>query len=353
MRASARTVLVVALAVGLLALFLRNADLRQVWAEIRRARLDLLVLTLVTVGVNMVLRAVRWQYLLRPIGNTSFRNAFRTTTIGFAASFLLPARAGEFLRPYLLARRENLSATAAFATIVLERLIDLITVLVLLGAFVVLFDPGLAAVDPAVYQGVKFGGGFVAAGAIVMLIVTFVLAGHPETLGRGVLRIQALLPRRAAHAIAGLVRMFAEGLAVVRQPARLLVTLALSLPLWLSVATGIWASACAFEIAVPYTGSFLLMALLTVGVAVPTPGAVGGFHEAFRIGATTFYGAPNDRAVGAAIVLHAISFVPVTLLGVFFIAQDGLNLSRMRSLAGLASTKGESGEVPVLRPSGR
>ena len=57
------------------------------------------------------------------------------------------------------------------------------------------------------------------------------------------------------------------------------------------------------------------MALLVVGVAVPTPGAVGGFHEAFRLGATTFYGAPNDRAVGAAIVLHAVSFVPVTALG--------------------------------------
>ena len=56
----------------------------------------------------------------------------------------------------------------------------------------------------------------------------------------------------------------------------------------------------------PFTGSFLLIALLVVGVAVPTPGAVGGFHEAFRIGATMFYGAPDDAAVGAAIVLHAV-----------------------------------------------
>ena len=88
-----------------------------------------------------------------------------------------------------------------------------------------------------------------------------------------------------------------------------------SFPLWLSIACGIWVVAVAFHIEMPFTGSFLLMALLVVGVAVPTPGAIGGFHEAFRIGATAFFGAPNDRAVGAAIVLHAISFVPVTLLG--------------------------------------
>ena len=56
----------------------------------------------------------------------------------------------------------------------------------------------------------------------------------------------------------------------------------------------------------PFTGSFLIMALLVVGVAVPTPGAVGGFHAAFRLGATTFFGAPDDAAVGAAIVLHAV-----------------------------------------------
>jgi uncharacterized membrane protein YbhN (UPF0104 family) len=82
-----------------------------------------------------------------------------------------------------------------------------------------------------------------------------------------------------------------------------------------------------------YPGSFLMMAILVVGVAVPTPGAVGGFHEAYRIGATVFFGAATERAVGAAIVLHAVSFVPVTLAGAFFMAQEGLSLTRVRGLA--------------------
>ena len=74
---------------------------------------------------------------------------------------------------------------------------------------------------------------------------------------------------------------------------------------------------------IPFTGSFLIVALLVVGVAVPTPGAVGGFHEAFRIGTAVFYGVDNDRAVGAAIVLHAISFLPVTLLGACSCCRTG------------------------------
>jgi hypothetical protein len=82
-----------------------------------------------------------------------------------------------------------------------------------------------------------------------------------------------------------------------------------------------------------YPGAFLMMTVLVVGVAVPTPGAVGGFHEAYRIGATVFFATPNDRAVGAAIVLHAMSFVPVTIAGAILMAREGLSLSGASGLA--------------------
>jgi uncharacterized membrane protein YbhN (UPF0104 family) len=106
-----------------------------------------------------------------------------------------------------------------------------------------------------------------------------------------------------------------------------------SFPLWLSIAVGIWTVAVAFQLAVPFTGSFLIIALLVLGVAVPTPGAIGGFHAAFRYSATAFFGASDDAAVGAAIVLHVLSIGPALLLGLYFAAQVGVNLSRMRDLA--------------------
>ncbi len=333
MRQHLRTVIALAAAGGLLALFLRNTDFHAVATELARARVGLLLLALVTTAAAYVFRALRWQYLLQPIGRVHFGNALRTTLIGFAASALLPARAGEVLRPYLLAKRERLSATAAFATIILERLLDTMMVLVLFAAFLLFFSSGLAEASSATFAQVKLGGAIAGGVSVVGLIAMFFLAGHPATLERVTRTVVRVLPERLGEAAAKLVRAFAEGLAIVRQPDRLLMALVLSVPVWLSIAAGIWLSTLAFHIDMPFTGAFLIQALLVVGVAVPTPGAVGGFHYFYRLGVTTFYGAPNDRAVGAALVLHAISFVPVAIIGLILLAQEGLSLSRAGSLA--------------------
>ena len=329
MRNIIRTVVVIALAVGLLAVFLRNADLWKVWASVAAARQDFLLLALALTCATFVVRAERWQYLLEPLGKTRFSNVFRTTVIGFAASAVLPARAGEVIRPYLLARREGLSATAAFATIVVERILDLIAVLLLMAAFLIWFDPGLSARNSNAFEAVRFGGLVMAPVAIGTLAVMFFMAGHPERLHAWVLKAEAILPARLASMIARFAQTFAEGFAVVRSPARLVAATAWSIVLWVAIASGIWAVSIAFGIAMPFTGAWLMLAPLVVGVAVPTPGGVGGFHEAYRFGATAFFGANNDTAVGAAIVLHAISIGPVILIGLLFIVQDGLKLGGM------------------------
>jgi len=333
MHSSVRTALVAVLGVVLLALFLRHADLRQVWGEVERSRWDLVAFSVVVTGFTYLLRAVRWQYLLAPIGSVRFLTAFRTTVIGFAATALLPARAGEVLRPYLLARREGLSATAAFATIVLERVLDTVMVLLLFGVFLLFSDPSVGGADALSFGRLKTGGLIVAVASVAALVVMFVLAGRPAMLTSLERALGNWLPSSIASRLMRLVHAFAEGLAIVRQPVRLAVALLLSVPLWLSIALGIWAVSRAFHIDLPFMGSFLIMALLVVGVAVPTPGAVGGFHYFYRLGAVAFYGAPNDRAVGAAIVLHAVSFLPVALAGLIFLAQDGLSLASVGRLA--------------------
>ena len=337
MSSRVRAALVLVLTAGLLAFFLRGVDPGTVWAEARRANPFLLVAAILTVLVTYAIRAFRWQYLLAPIGPTRFTTAFQTTVIGFAASFLLPARAGEVLRPYLLARREQLPPTAAFATIILERLLDLMTVLLLFGVFVLAVDPATLSGEPALYARVKTGGLLAAAASIAGLLVLFALAGHPERLGRVALKVERVLPERLARAVAGFVESFAQGLAVMRQPGRLLVSLMLSLPLWLSIAAGIWMTSRAFHMTFGYLGSFLVMTLLVVGVAVPTPGGIGGFHAAYAFAVTRLFGATQEQAVACAIVLHAVSFVPVTLLGLVIMAQQGLSLGRMRAMA--AETK--------------
>ncbi|MCU1385019.1 MAG: hypothetical protein JWL71_3716 [Acidobacteria bacterium] len=339
MRSHVRTIVVLAAALTLIALFLYNVNLWGVLGAIRRARPEWLALSLATAFVSLAIRALRWKFLLEPLGQTSFANAFRATAVGFAASAVLPARAGEVIRPYFLARQApidqqgRMTATGAFATIILERLLDIVTVLGLLASFVFVFGKDLASVNPTGFALLKWAGLTAAIVATTALAVLFVLAGDPERLGRAMARLAQILPSKLAGLVAAVAEKFARGLGAIRRPSRLLAALAWSLPLWLCIALGIWSMAMAFRFAIPFTGSFLMIALLTLGVAVPTPGAVGGFHEAFRVGATTFYGAPEEAAVGAAIVLHLFSIGPSLLLGLVFAAQEGLNLGTMRRLA--------------------
>jgi uncharacterized protein (TIRG00374 family) len=356
MRAHLRTILIAVVTLALLAWFLRQADFAKVWREIQSARLGILALSLVATSLTYVLRSLRWQYLLAPIGPTRFSQAFRTTVIGFAANTILPARVGEVVRPYLLARSEGLPITATFATIILERLLDLATVLLMFGLFVFLFDPGMAAINPEIYEKVKVGGGLAAVASVAALVTVAVLARMGSRVETMVARVSRILPGGLGAKLAHLAHTFVLGMAVMRDPVRLGQSLLLSVPLWLSIAMGIWLVTVAFHMTIPFTGSFLIVALLVVGVAVPTPGAVGGFHEAFRIAAAVFYGVPNDRAVGAAIVLHMASFLPITILGAIFMVQDGLSFGRVQRLgeeARASEAQAEAEEAAALQGGGR
>lgn len=333
-----RTALVSILAIALLAWFLRHADLADVWAQVRRARGDLLVAGFLAVILTYVIRAWRWQYLLHPIGRTRFRTAFRTTVIGFAALGLLPARAGDLLRPYLLARQEGLSPPATFATIVMERVLDLIAVLAMLAFFVWgVADEG--TLPPALLRPIEISSAIAGAAAVALMGLMWVLASHPERVGRMVFAVARVMPHTFADRLAALARTFSSGFAVAREPRMLALAMVWSVPLWLAIAAEAWLVTIAFGIEMPFTGTFLLQALLVIGVAVPTPGAVGSYHEAYRIGVTTFFGAPEEKAVAAAIVTHAISYIPVVVTGVVFMAQDGLSVGRLQALAGDARAK--------------
>jgi len=352
-----RTAFVSILALALVAWFLRHANIADVWTQVRHARPDLLILGFVFVMATYWARAIRWQYLLTPVGPTTFRTVLRTTVIGFAALAILPARVGDVLRPYLLARREGLATTATIATVVMERVLDLIAVLTLLAIYVWGFT-GDSPLPDRLLNPVKVSATLAAAVSVLLMAVMWVLATHPERIGRFAAAAARILPGRLSERIGHLASTFSGGFAATRQPRALVMAVLWSFPLWLAIAAEAWAVTVAFGIDMPFAGTFLLQALLVIGVAVPTPGGVGSYHEAYRIGVTTFFGAANDRAVAAAIVTHAISFVPVVLLGVVFMAQDGLSVSGLKDLAGAARQKDEkegahADEVPILRPSGR
>src|SRR5437868_272631 len=211
MRSPIRTAIVLAVAAAPVAVFLRNVDLRHVAGEIIHARMRWLMVSFVTAILSLVIRALRWQYLLEPLGRASFANAFRATAVGFAASSVLPARAGEVIRPYFLARHEHMTATGAFATIILERVLDMLTVLVLLASYVFFFGATPSSENAVAFATVKWAGATAAVGAIGALAVLFVLAGNPARLAATLKRLEEVLPSKAAGLFAEVAEKFATG----------------------------------------------------------------------------------------------------------------------------------------------
>jgi hypothetical protein len=349
-----RTALVTLLAIALFAWFLSRANLKAVAGEIAHARVDLIVWAVLLAAIMPIMRAIRWRYLLDPIGPTRFGPVLRATILGFAALALLPARAGDVLRPYLVARSEGLNGASVFATIVMERALDLVAVLTLLAAFVWFFD-GRAILPPGLLAPIQASATMAAGVVVALMAVMWTLATHPERIGRLVARSDRLLPHRVAHALGRLARTFSEGFAVAREPRDLAIAFVWSFPIWVTIAVQAWLVTRAFGILIPVSASFLVQALLVIGVAVPTPGGIGSFHEAYRIAVTTFFRAPNNAAVSAALVLHAVTFFTSLVPGVVIMARDGLSVAGLGRLAGAARQEetAETDEMPVLRPSGR
>lgn len=327
-----KTTLVLLATVLLVALFLRHANLSAVARELGQADPAYILLAVVATVATFVFRAWRWQHLLAPIGHARFGNAFRTTVIGFGANGLLPGRVGEVLRPYLLARREGFDPAAAFATIVLERALDLITLLCLFAVSVSVFDPQFTVKDAQTLGAVQFGGLLAGGVAVVGLAVAFAMAGHQHRVTAWAAAMTGWLPARVGAMVTRLVAAFGHGFGALRSPRALGPALGWSAAVWLSIAVTTWAMAQAFGLRLAPAGTFAVLMVLAVGVAVPTPGAVGAFHEAVRFAMVSLFGADNDTSVAMAVALHALAFLPVSAAAIYFMAREGLSLSRMRAM---------------------
>ncbi len=330
--ARTQTVLGVAIAAVLLWLFFRGADLDSIWQSVASASPSLLLAAAVMTLVTNFWRALRWQVLLTPLGHAGLWNCFATTIIGFMVNFLVPpGRLGEIARPYLLARREGFAASSAFATIFLERILDLVSVVMLIGAWLLVAEPPSSSAD--VMLGLRTGGvvGFV--GAAAALSVMFVFARDPEKAKYWSGRIFRILPAKLEAKLTRFAETFTAGLAVLVDATSFLKALMMSFGVWLSIAAAFWIGARALGVEFPFGDTFLVIGFLTVGVAVPTPGAVGGYHYMCALALTKLFGVDPGVAGAVALVNHAIAYLPVTAVGIFVFPSFGGSFRQLKNIS--------------------
>ena len=322
------TVAILIATLALLWLFFRGANLAEIKTSLLSAKPAPIFWSLVAAMATYLIRAIRWQGLLVPLGRARLANCFSATVIGFMVNFLAPLRMGEIARPYLLARREGFSASGALATILLERVLDLVTV-VFFVAFWLLAAPNRSRSEEIV-SSLELGGVLGLGFAAVALASMFLFARYPEpstAVARWFFRV---LPRRLEVRAASFLETFRSGLGVMVHGSGLVKAFLMSVLLWLAICFSFWLSARALGVDFAIGDTFLVIVFLTVGVAVPTPGAIGGYHYMCSLALTTLFGVEPSLAAAVALVAHAISFLPVTVLGILLFLKAGLTVSEFK-----------------------
>ncbi|HQR67407.1 MAG TPA: lysylphosphatidylglycerol synthase transmembrane domain-containing protein [Thermoanaerobaculia bacterium] len=340
----------IGLAVLLLWLFLRNLDFAAVGAAIRAAHPGWIAAAVVAglIGTPPI-RSWRWGRLLT--GHPSrFLHRNAATSIGFAASTLLPARAGEIVRPVALSRLAGLPLTPCLLSIALERLIDLISTLVLFVVFAAGWAPTGLGGDEAARLALLRKSAYLlgaAAGAAILLLTVFAL--RPDLARRLAAPVLRLFPAGIAARLESVLSHLLEGIAALRSPRDAALVAAQSALLWLVICFQIWCTLKAFDLTFPFPVTFFVLTWGVMGLAIPTPGGVGGYHAAIAYCLFGFYGVPRDTAAAFALVSHAISFVPITLLGLGFLVAGGFSL---RALSNETAPEGtpEAASRPTSSP---
>ena len=328
-----RVGLSILLAVLLLALFFRGVDWHAMGRALRAADPVYLAAVVLVTLATYAARSWRWGYLLAPLARVPFGHLFSATFVGFMSGLLIP-RAQEVVRPYLVARRHPISTSAAFASVVLERLVDAITVLLLFALYLYVLPTPAAQTRGPLIAALKVAGAGAGLFALAVLAVLLLWHNHAERAMRIAERLVRPFPERFAKPASKAVHSFGEGLAVLKaSPGHLAAILGQSLVVWLFIAAGIHWNNRAFGLELPFHTAFLILAFLTVGVAIPTPGTVGGFHAFYRAALTEAYGVDNDVAAAAGIASHALGNLPVLVLGLVFLGREGLTVSKVANMS--------------------
>lgn len=279
------------------------------------------------------LRTLRWQYILHGVARPRLASTFIALVICYMGNNLFPLRAGEVLRVFVLHRRHGLPLSSGLATVVVERLADICTMLFFLG---LLF---LTLHFPAAYQtlegALKKGG---LAAIITTLALMFFLYGLVIGAGwveQATAKLLGLLPDRAQARGREILTSFIAGLQILGRPGRLVNLLLFSAVIWLANLLPVYFAGRAFHWQISFFGALLLLFLGAVAASLPAaPGFWGTFHYLTAQGLAFLGFGPEETALSYAIVLHAGYYFPVLILGVILAWREGYSLSAARTAAG-------------------
>jgi glycosyltransferase 2 family protein len=296
------------------------------WQAIIHANYWWVLPGIVVYFIAVWIRAWRWHYLLKPIEPIKTRVMFPITCIGYMGNNIYPARAGEVLRAVVLKRREGVPISASLATIIIERIFDGVVML----AFVFVNLPELAKLTGSsgfvgnIQQVALWGTGFFFGALVIFLLA----AMFPKiTIRIGQWFIDRILPIRIREKTSGIMHKFLDGLASLRSPANILMVFFTSVLIWLLETVKYWFVMHAFSFQVSFFALMLLNGVANLATTIPAaPGYIGTW-EAVTKAVLVAYSIPGAIALGYAAVLHMALWLPITLVGAYYMTREGIKWS--------------------------
>jgi uncharacterized protein (TIRG00374 family) len=317
----------IAVSIFFMALLFRKIDFNQLWAALVKVDYRYILLAVVCTFVSYFLRAVRWYFLLIPEKRIPLSSLYPATIIGYMANNVLPARLGEFVRAYVLAQREGLQTPTVFASLVIDRLFDGFTVMLILlfTLFTLNLPQGLAEAETILRTG-----GVVTFIMYSVVVVFLILLKRQtmRTLGWTGMLLKPF-PQRFTDRVIPLLGSFIGGIRVSSNGGHILAILVSSISVWVFCVIPVDLVLRGFEIHLPITASMFILVLLVFAVMVPaSPGFIGTYHYACFKGLSAF-GVAESTSVSIALVLHSTAFFPVIFAGAYHLWRGNMRLSAL------------------------
>lgn len=314
--------------------FGRNLDWQEVSRSLRQADPWYLTYAALIICFGYLLRAIRWRVLLEPITPSSLKELFATTTVGFAAIFLI-GRAGEIVRPMWLPMRDpRVRPSAALVTLGLERIFDLAALACFFAINLLWFTPPPGR--EADFQHVATVGYVLLAAVVIGFAVLIVYQRMSERIIAWFERMtdRSFIPKRLRHIFLSILEKLSEALSVLKDWREMLLISFWSFTLWLSISLPTWFVLLAFDMPFTFSDSLVIMGVAAVSSVVPTPGgAAGAFHTATA--ASLIFLRPDMRhedAAAASIAMHLVYFAPAIVFGLYYFLHGDISIERFRSL---------------------
>ena len=278
--------------------------------------------------VAFVIRVIRWQTILSPTKRIRISKLGSSFLIGLMVNNILPARVGELARAYVLGEKEKISKSLVFATIILERTLDGLSVFAILACLLFVSPMPEYIKRNGNKQDAEHllsAGILIAAAYFFILIFLFLLKTHKVWTIKKVERISSKLSK--------IVESFSEGLSVLNSKRRLLLLSFYSILSWLISGLSVHLLLLSIGISLPLHIAYLVLVMTVIGVMIPAaPGYIGTFHYFCILALHNIAGQDKDVAAGFSILLYLVGFLPITIAGIVCLFLEGISVSNLFAL---------------------